>query len=122
MRNPYPSDITREQFALIQQDLETVKKTMRPRKIDIYEVFCTILYLLKNACTWRALPHDFPDYRYVIPKEASKKRGIFEQRIQKLCEADRIDGVVRFSKVWAIPKDAEKPADGRLEPERKNKI
>ena len=51
---------------------------------------------------------------YITPKEASQKWGITERRIQKLCEEGRIEGVVRFSKVWAIPKDAEKPADGRL--------
>ena len=65
MRRPYPSDITREQFALISQDLESAKRTTRPREIDLYDIFCAILYLLKNACTWRALPHDFPDYRHV---------------------------------------------------------
>lgn len=51
---------------------------------------------------------------YITPKEASQKWGISERRIQKLCEEGRIDGVVRFSKVWAIPKDAEKPRDGRI--------
>lgn len=51
---------------------------------------------------------------YITPKEASQKWGITERRIQKLCEEGRIDGIVRFSKVWAIPKDAPKPADGRL--------
>ncbi|HWQ43938.1 MAG TPA: helix-turn-helix domain-containing protein, partial [Desulfosporosinus sp.] len=50
---------------------------------------------------------------YITPKEASQKWGISERRIQKLCEEGRIDGVVRFSKVWAIPKDAQKPADAR---------
>jgi hypothetical protein len=65
MRKTYPSDVTREQFALVSPDLERAKKTTRPRKIDLYDVFCAILYLLKNACTWRALPHDFPDYRHV---------------------------------------------------------
>jgi hypothetical protein len=40
MRETYPSDITREQFALINQDLENANKTTRPRKIDLYEVFC----------------------------------------------------------------------------------
>ena len=56
---------------------------------------------------------------YITPKEASQKWGITERRIQKLCEEGRIDGVVRFSKVWAIPKDAEKPVDGRLKENRK---
>ena len=51
---------------------------------------------------------------YISPKEASLKWGISERRIQKLCEEGRVEGVVKFSKVWAIPKDAEKPVDGRL--------
>jgi hypothetical protein len=51
---------------------------------------------------------------YISTKEASEKWGITERRIQKLCEESRIPGVVRFSRVWAIPKDAVKPADGRL--------
>lgn len=55
---------------------------------------------------------------YITPKEASQKWGITERRIQKLCEERRIDGVVRFGKVWAIPKDAEKPVDGRLKSQR----
>ena len=65
MRNPYPSDITREQFELISQDLQNTRKTTRPRETDLYEVFCAIIYLMKNACTWRALPHDFPSWRIV---------------------------------------------------------
>ena len=65
MRKPYPSDVTREQFEIISPMLELAKKTTRPRKIDLYEVFCAVLYLLKNACTWRALPHDFPDWKLV---------------------------------------------------------
>ncbi|GIP01528.1 DNA-binding protein [Paenibacillus lautus] len=56
---------------------------------------------------------------YITPKEASLKSGISERRIQKLCEEGSIEGVIRFSKVWAIPKDAEMPLDGRLKSERK---
>lgn len=35
--------------------------------------------------------------------------GIPESRIQRLCEQERIEGVVLFSRVWDIPKDAQKP-------------
>ena len=65
MRQPYDSDVTREQFSLISQDLENARKVTRPRKVDLYEVFCAILYLLKNGCTWRNIPHDFPNWRVV---------------------------------------------------------
>lgn len=50
---------------------------------------------------------------YISIKEAAKKWGISERRIQKLCEENRIPGVIRFSRVWAIPKDTEKPVDKR---------
>ena len=65
MRQPYDSDVSREQFAQISPDLEATKKKTRPRVVDLYEVFCAILYLLKNACTWRNLPHDFPSWKLV---------------------------------------------------------
>lgn len=50
---------------------------------------------------------------YISAPEAAIKWGISERRVQKLCEENRIPGVVRFSRMWLIPKDAEKPVDGR---------
>ena len=50
---------------------------------------------------------------YISVQQAAIKWGISERRIQKLCEESRIDGAVRFGHAWAIPKDAEKPADAR---------
>ena len=50
---------------------------------------------------------------YISAPEAAKKWGISERRVQKLCEENRIPGAVKFSRVWLIPKDAEKPVDGR---------
>jgi hypothetical protein len=40
--------------------------------------------------------------------------GYLGVQIQKLCEENRIEGVTRFSKVWAIPKNSDKLKDGRL--------
>ena len=54
--------------------------------------------------------------------EAAKKWGISERRVQKLCEENRIPGVAKFSRMWLIPKDAEKPADGRLRNKKINKL
>lgn len=52
-------------------------------------------------------------FEYMTVQEAAKLWEISERRIQKLCEENRIDGVVRLSRVWLIPKDAQKPTDGR---------
>ena len=59
---------------------------------------------------------------YISTREAAEKWGISERRIQKLCEEGRIPGVIRFVRVWAIPKDAEKPTDARLRSERQKNI
>lgn len=50
---------------------------------------------------------------YISCAEAAKKWSISERRVQKLCEVGRIPGAVKFSRVWLIPKDTEKPVDGR---------
>ena len=59
MRKSYPSDITREQFEVIRPILEGATKRTHPRKYDLYDIFCAVLYLIKEGCTWRAIPHDF---------------------------------------------------------------
>lgn len=50
---------------------------------------------------------------FISASEAAKKWGISVRRIQKLCEENRIPGIAKFSRLWLIPKDAEKPTDKR---------
>lgn len=59
-------------------------------------------------------------FEYMTVQEAAKLWEISERRIQKLCEENRIDGVVRLSRVWLIPRNAEKPIDGRRKENRKS--
>ncbi|BBL34822.1 hypothetical protein Nstercoris_01067 [Nitrosomonas stercoris] len=65
MRKYYPSDISREQFEQVRLLLEGARKKTRPRTVDLYEVFCAVLYLLKSGCQWRLLPDSFPKWRTV---------------------------------------------------------
>lgn len=51
---------------------------------------------------------------YISVKEAAVKWDISERRIQKLCEGNRIEGVLRFGHSWMIPRNAEKPKDLRF--------
>lgn len=64
-RKVYPSDISREQFEPIRERLENFKKRTKPRTVDLYDVFCGVLYVLKSGCQWRMLPSDFPKWRTV---------------------------------------------------------
>ncbi len=97
MRQPYDSDITREQFAHISEDLENVKKRTCPRKVDLYDVFCAILYLLKNGVTWRNIPHDFPKsstvryYYDVWTKKNEQGESVLDYVMAKLTDLERYD-------------------------------
>jgi putative transposase len=55
----YPSDVTDEQWALI-EPLIPVYPGGRPRKTNLRDVVDAIFYLLKTGCQWRFLPLDFP--------------------------------------------------------------
>ena len=59
---------------------------------------------------------------YISAPEAAKKWGVSERWVQILCEQSRIPGVAKFSRMWLIPKDAEKPADSRRKIDRDLKI
>jgi transposase len=62
MRKSYSSDISKEEFDQIRPVMESVRKRTKPRTVDLYEVFCAVLYLLKSGCQWRMLPEDFPKW------------------------------------------------------------
>jgi transposase len=78
-RQSYTSDISREQFENIRIELEGARKATRPRMVDLYDVFCAVLYVLSNGCKWRNLPHDFPKwenvYRYFQMWKESNEHG-----------------------------------------------
>ena len=65
MRKEYPSDVTREQFEKIRPLLENARKKTKPRKVDLYEVFCGLLYLLRSGCQWRMIPSEFPKWKTI---------------------------------------------------------
>ena len=50
---------------------------------------------------------------YMTAAEAAKKWGISHRRVITLCRENRIPDAAMLGKMWIIPNDAEKPADGR---------
>jgi transposase len=64
-KKTYPSDISQAQFEVIRPLLEAARKRTKPRSVELYEVFCGVLYVLRTGCQWRALPSDFPKWRTV---------------------------------------------------------
>jgi putative transposase len=64
-RKPYPTDLSNEQWKLIERLLPPARPGGRPRKTDLREVFNALLYLNRTGCPWRLLPHEFPPWRTV---------------------------------------------------------
>ncbi len=63
-RKRYPTDLTDEQWSLI-EPLLPAQKTGRPRKYSQREMFNAITYLMRTGCSWRMLPHDLPPWQAV---------------------------------------------------------
>ena len=65
MIKPYPSDITHKKFEISNPLLESTHKITGPRRVDLHEVFCAVLYLPKSGCQWHMLPKALPKWRTV---------------------------------------------------------
>jgi putative transposase len=59
MRKPYPSDLTDQQWVII-EPLIPVNMVGRPREVEMREVLNAIFYLNRSGCQWDMLPHDLP--------------------------------------------------------------
>lgn len=59
-RTSYPSDVTDEQWAVVEPLLARNGVWGRPREVDLREIVNAIFYLVRTGCHWRFLPHDFP--------------------------------------------------------------
>ena len=58
-------------------------------------------------------------FEYMTAQEAAGKWNVTLRWVQRLCKEERIDGVINVNRVWLIPKDAKKPADGRYKLNKK---
>ena len=88
MRKSYPSESSREQFEIIRPLLESARKETAPRTVELYEVFCAVLYLLRSGCQWRMLPEEFPKWRtvhsyFAIWSEPREGGSLLEQALKK---------------------------------------
>ena len=90
-REPYPTDLTDEQWGLIEPLIPPALPGGRPREADMREVTNAILYLVRNGCTWRALPHDFPRWKTVYNYFAAwSQDGTWDRLLGSLRQRERV--------------------------------
>lgn len=56
----YPSDLTDEEWALIEPLIPPGKRGGNKRTVDLRAVVNGLLYVLSTGCQWRAIPKDLP--------------------------------------------------------------
>jgi putative transposase len=80
MRKPYTTDLSDEEWHIIEPLLPGPRALGRPIAYSRREILNAIFYLNRNGCTWRNLPHDFPPYGIVCYySHAWRRLGLWEQ-------------------------------------------
>src|SRR5512135_491391 len=64
-RERYPSDLTDDQWSVIEHLVPKPKPGGRPAQYERRQIVNGLLYVTRTGCQWRALPHDLPPWRTV---------------------------------------------------------
>ncbi len=87
----YPSDLTDQEWAILEPLIPAAKPGGRPRTVDMREVINAIFYVDRTGCQWRALPTDFPPWPTVWTCfRAWRLDGTWERIHTALREAVRV--------------------------------
>jgi putative transposase len=89
-RKPYPTDLTDEQWSLLEPLLQRPPGPGHPTVVELREVVNALLYQVRTGCPWRLLPHDFPHWsavRYYF--DAWTLDGTWERANDALVQAAR---------------------------------
>jgi putative transposase len=90
-RKPYPSDLTDEQWELIELLIPGARQGGRPRKVNMREVVNAMLYLARSGCQWDMLPHDLPSKSTVYDYFAAwRENGTLQRMVDALRGAVRL--------------------------------
>lgn len=89
-RKAYKSDLTNDQWELIQPLLPKAKPGGRPRSTDLREVLNTLLYQNRTGCQYDMLPHDLLPKSTVYQYFAQwRDAGVWQEILDTLREAVR---------------------------------
>ena len=62
----------------------------------MYDIFCALLYVLREGCRWRSLPHDYPKwnnvyYHYQIwSKKGADQKSTLDKVLEELVLSARV--------------------------------
>ena len=84
-RKAYPSDLTDEQWELLEPLIPQPSLQGRRPFVSRREVVNAILYVLRSGCPWRLLPHEFPAWQTVYYNfRRWEREGVWDRILQTL--------------------------------------
>jgi transposase len=90
-RTAYPSDLTDEQWAIIEPFIPAPLPGGRSVTHERREIVNAILYVLRTGCGWEYLPHDLPPWKTVYDYFRQWRRaGIWEKANAALVQQARL--------------------------------
>jgi transposase len=86
----YPSDLTDEEWVILEPLIPPGKPGGRPRLADMRAVLNGIFYVLRAGCAWRMIPREYPPKSTVYAYFAQfRDEGVWEQIMTTLRERCR---------------------------------
>ena len=89
----YPSDLTDEEWSLVEPLIPPAKRGGRKREVVVREVVNGVMYVLSTGCQWRYIPKDLPPrstvHDYLDPLEL--RRDDREDPLCAVCAMPRGD-------------------------------
>jgi putative transposase len=91
-RMAYPTDLTDEQWAILEPLIPPAKRGGRPREVNMREVLNAIIYVNRTGCQWDMLPHDLLPKSTVYDYFAAwRDDGIWQRMMDALRARVRIE-------------------------------
>jgi transposase len=84
-RQPYPSDVSDEEWAFVVPYLTLMKEDAPQREHPLREVFNGLRWVVRTGAEWRMLPHDLPPWSTVYQQTRRwLNAGVFEAIVHDL--------------------------------------
>src|SRR5947209_12108153 len=84
-RNPYPSDVSDDEWAFVAPYLTLLPEDAGQRHYDLRDVYNALRWIVRTGATWRMMPHDLPPW-YIVYQQTQRwlAAGCFEAMVHDL--------------------------------------
>lgn len=90
-RQPYPSDVSDDEWAFVASYLTLMDETAPQRRHDLREVFNGLRFIVRTGMQWRFMPNDLPPWHTVYQQTRRWiAAGVFEAIVHDLRELLRL--------------------------------